>query len=213
MHDGREARPKDASVGAEGRRATGCLHPMANPSLPKGRPGSPGVDMEFYGPFAHIPGRLEWCRIRSPTHGVFDTCIVIEQTTSDPVTVYVNADNGEAFMHDRFPECTTIRVPADALQMLESDGGHRLDCHLTADDGPLRAVHMTFQAAHAKPRQVPYGGQGRPVWGSRYTCDGIDLELDADVVGKMQRHDGARDLRGSPGIITVGSMGKLTLLD
>ncbi len=170
------------------------------------------MDTEFYGPFAHLPGKLEWCRIRSPTHGVFDTCIVIEATTSDPVTVYVNSDEGKRFMADRFPSCTTIRVPESALQMLETAGGHRLHCRLAAAEGPLRNADMTFNATPGVPREVPYGGQGKPVWGSAYTCTGVDLELDAAVRGELAWVTGLQDLDGVAGILTVGSMGRLEQL-
>ncbi len=171
-----------------------------------------GMETEFYGPFAHIPGRLEWCRIRSPTHGVFYTCIVIEATTSDPVTVYVNAEAGERFMKDRFPDCKTIRVGPGALRMEEFQDGHHLHCRLTAAQGPLRSVDMTFTAQPGVPREVPYGGENKPVWGSKYTCTGIDLELDAVVAGDIGRKEGVETLRGASGILTVGSMGQLSLI-
>ncbi len=170
------------------------------------------MDLEFFGPFAHLPGRLEWCRIRSPTHGVFDTCIVIDRTTSDPVTVYVDSDQGERFMAERFPGCTAIRVPAGAMTLQESDGGHRLHCRLAAKSGPLRNADMTFKATPGVPRQVAYGGEGKPVWGSAYTCRGVDLELDAAVRGELVWATGPEDVAGTPGILTLGSMGELTLL-
>lgn len=163
---------------------------------------------EFYAPFAHLPGRLEWCRIRGPTHGVFDTVIVIEETTADPVTVYVDSDEGVAFMADRFPESTAIRLPAGAIAMQESPDGRRLQCSIRADDGPLRAAEMSFHAGGGAPREVAYGGDG-PCWGSRHVCTGVDLELDAAVHGLIQWADHEEPLDGAHGILTMGSMGTL----
>lgn len=167
---------------------------------------------EFFAPFAHIPGRLEWCRIRSPTHGVFDTCIVLGDSTADAATVYVNDDSGEAFMAERYPECTTIRVHAGDLRMRESPDGRRLHCRLVAHEGPLRRAEVAFLAQGRVPRQTPYGGQGRPVWGSRYTCWGVDLEYDAELHGILRWEDEREVLSGTPGILTVGSCAKITPL-
>ncbi len=218
MVDGPQGRfaPKDESTGCgrpardscgAGARRRPWTAPVFNTC-----PGPPVVAVtEFYAPFAHLPGRLEWCRIRSPTHGVFDTCIVIEKTTADPVTVYVNSEAGERFMTQRFPESTAIRVPANRLVMQESDGGLRLQCRLRADRGPVRRIDMQFRAQAALPREVPYGG-GR-CWGSRYTCTGVDLELDADVTGLVRWADRDEPLAGGRGIVTVGSMGTLTQIE
>lgn len=164
---------------------------------------------EFYAPFAHLPGRLEWCRIRGPTHGVLDTCIVLGETAADPATVYVNSEAGERFMSDRFPECSTFRVASRSLGIQESVDRLRLHARLHADDGPLRRAEMAFTARSDVPRQVEYGGHGRPVWGGRFTCWGVDLEVDADVHGII-RWEGEREaLAGTPGILTLGSMGRL----
>ncbi len=164
---------------------------------------------EFYAPFAHLPGRIEWCRIHASTHGSFDCCIILGDSTADPATVYVNDDIGEDFMADRFPECTTIRLPAKSLRMQESQHGRRLHCHLNATEGPVRSVDMAFVAEAGKPREQAYGGEGKPVWGSKFTCRGVDLELDCAVHGVVNWADGPEPLAATQGILTVGSYGVL----
>ncbi len=69
---------------------------------------------EFYAPFAHIEGKYEWCRIRTTTHGIFDTFILFPY--SEQVTVYVVDDAGEQFMRDRYPECDTYRPCGSRLR-------------------------------------------------------------------------------------------------
>ena len=178
------------------------------------------TDYEFYSPFVHIPGRYEWCRIHSATHGSFDCFIVIHEGTDKPVTVYVASEHGAAFMADRFPESAAIRVAATELR-LQADGAPGGDWvvqgGLTAHDGPLIAAEMTFRApavdssGGALPRAVPYGGRDFPVWGSRWRCEGVDLELAARVEGYVA-HRGAVDreeLTGTPGVLTLGSYGAL----
>lgn len=162
---------------------------------------------EFYSPFAHLRNKLEWCRIRSPTHGIFDVVIVLPGRTDVPVTVYTNSDNGAAFMADRFPESTTYRVPTGALQMAESQGGLHLECRLDAEEGPLRRARMSFTAQSRVPKEVPYGGDA-PCWGGRFVCTGVDLELDAKAEGLLRWHDREEPV-DSQGVLTVGSMGNL----
>jgi hypothetical protein len=171
----------------------------------------PGVAYEFFAPFAHVPGRYEWCRIRSPTHGVFDTFIVLGASTAAPATVYVNSVLGQAFMAERYPECTTVRVQPSGLAMQEAPDGRSLTGTLAADAGPVRKASMTLRApGMALPRAVPYGGDGAPVWGSRFTCWGVDLALDATAEGSVERDDGKREtLRGVPAVLTLGSFGRL----
>ena len=101
---------------------------------------------EFYAPFAHIPGRFEWARIHSTTHGSFDCFIVIHEGTDQPVTVYVSSDQGERFMTDRYPESRGIRVLEHNLSIIAGAKGHTLECRLEAEEGPVRFATMTFSA-------------------------------------------------------------------
>ena len=180
---------------------------------------------EFYAPFAHLPGRYEWCRIHSTTHGSFDCFIVIHGTTAEPVSVYLCSENGARFMVDRFPESETIVVGENDLriEMVDDDDAIRVHGELVATGGPVREARMRFVApADALPRATPYGGRGFAVWGSRWTCDGVDLELDAAVTGFVTRSDGAPDrelparagsrsetIDGETGVLTLGSYGRL----
>lgn len=170
-------------------------------------------DFEFYAPFAHIEGKYEVCRIRSASHGVFDTFIVLGQSASDPATVYVNSAMGEGFMAERFPECTIIRVAPSQLVIQEESQGRIVSINLTSDEGPVTAVSLRFVASpQAMPVQVPYGGNGQRVWGSRWTCFGVDLNLDAHVEGTL--NDGElRRFQGVAGIVTLGSFGRLERLE
>lgn len=141
---------------------------------------------EFYIPFAHIPGRYEWARIHTETYGAFDICIVIETTTDQPVTVYVNTENGQRFMVERYPESTTILVDPGDLT-IESDLTFTyLLGRIRSDSGPIRSGEMRFTTVEdAIPRAVPYGGEGFSVWGSRWSCSGVDMELDAVCSGYL----------------------------
>jgi hypothetical protein len=171
----------------------------------------PDVAYEFFAPFAHVPGKYEWCRIRSPTHGVFDTFIVLGATTQVPATVYVNSVLGQAFMAERYPECTAIRVPPGGLQLDESPDGRTVTGTLAADAGPVRKATMAIRApGMALPKAVPYGGEGGPVWGGRFTCWGVDLNLAATADGSIERADGKKEtLRAAPAILTLGSFGRI----
>jgi hypothetical protein len=174
----------------------------------------PDVVYEFFAPFAHVPGKYEWCRIRSPTHGVFDTFIVLGASTGHPATVYVNSVLGTHFMRDRYPECTTVRVAPTALIVDESADGRTLTGSLAASEGPVRKATMTLRApATALARSVPYGGEGKPVWGGRWTCWGVDLALDATADGTLELADGKKEhLRGAPAIVTLGSFARIAPL-
>jgi hypothetical protein len=171
----------------------------------------PDVVYEFFAPFAHIEGKYEWCRIRSPTHGVFDTFIALGKTTSDPATVYVNSVLGMAFLRDRYPECTAIRVVPGGLRIEESEDGRTVIGTLKAGDGPVREALVTMRAAAtALPKAVPYGGEGKPVWGGRFTCWGVDLTLNGTADGFLLKADGKRETyRGHPCIVTLGSFGRI----
>lgn len=178
-------------------------------------PDTPDVVYEFFAPFAHVPGRYEWCRIRSPTHGVFDCFILLGVGgPAAPVNVYVATDAGEKFMKERYPESTVHKVGMGDLRIEERDAGRTLICDLRARAGPVRTVKMTFQApGGAMPRQVPYGGKGEPVWGSkRWTCWGVDLVVDATVTGAIEWENYAEPLQRVPGIVTLGSFGRIAPL-
>jgi hypothetical protein len=177
-------------------------------------PDGPGVVYEFFAPFAHVPGKYEWCRIRSPTHGVFDVFILLGASTNVAATVYVNSTLAAAFMADRYPECKTVRVPPGGLVLQESPDGATVTGRLRAIEGPVREVDMTLRAAgQAIPQQAPYGGEGKPVWGSRFTCWGVDLNLEGNADGRIVWADGrAEQMRGEPCIVTRGSFGRLAPL-
>jgi hypothetical protein len=177
-------------------------------------PDGPEVAYEFFAPFAHVAGRYEWCRIRSATHGVFDAFILLGKSTAVPATVFVNSTLGDAFMRERYPECATIRLPPSGLSLADSADGRTVTGTLKAADGPLREATMTLRAGPgAIPRTVPYGGDGRPVWGGRWTCWGVDLVLDGHADGRLLWADGRIEgLRGEPCIVTLGSFGRLAPL-
>lgn len=180
-------------------------------------PDDASVVYEFFAPFAHVPGRFEWCRIRSPTHGVFDAFILLSPVggPAAPAVVYVAHDWGAKYMKDRYPECETHLVGMGDLRLDERDAGRTVIGELRARAGPVRTVKMTFQApGGATPRMVPYGGRGEPVWGSKkYTCWGVDLVVDATVTGVVERAEGyAEPLNRVPGIVTLGSFGRIAPL-
>lgn len=174
-------------------------------------PDGPDVAYEFFAPFAHIPGKYEWCRVRSPTHGVFDLFILLGQSTSVAATVYVNSTLGAQFMAQRYPECRTVRVPPSGLLITESPDGATVTGKLRAPEGPLREADLTLRASAASiPKQVPYGGEGQPVWGSKFTCWGVDLNLDGSADGRLVWEDGRQEtVRATPCIVTRGSFGRL----
>jgi hypothetical protein len=170
------------------------------------------VTHEFYSPFAHLPGRWEVARIHTTTHGSFDVWIVIHTTTDQPVTVYVNGENGERYMRDRYPESTAIRVAPDDLVIKVEPDGSRVTAHLTAGAGPHRGGDLTFTAVPgAAAEAVPYGGEAFAVWGSRWSCTGVDLAIPAAVTGTITGADGTPLPVDTPdgGIITLGSYGHL----
>lgn len=172
------------------------------------------VVYEFFAPFAHVEGRYEWCRIRSPTHGVFDVFILLDpEGTDTPATVYVNNGPGEAFMRERYPQCTTFRVDAKALRIEEADGGRTVEGRLEAEDGPVRKATMRLAAGEdgTPPQDVAYGGTGGPVWGNPgLTCWGVDLVLPAVADGTLERADGTEEtFDKEPAIVTLGSFARI----
>lgn len=178
-------------------------------------PDTPDVTYEFFGPFAHVPGRYEWCRIRSPTHGVFDCFILLRSGPGGPAVVYVSSDAGEAFMRERYPESECLRVRPEELRIEERDAGRTVMGDLRAKAGPVRTVKMTLAASPvAVPRQVPYGGKGAPVWGSkRWTCWGVDLNVDGFATGAIEWAEGYTEpLRNVPCVVTAGSFGRIAPL-
>ncbi len=177
-------------------------------------PDGDDVVYEFFAPFAHVPGRFEWCRIRSPTHGVFDCFIVLGASTSVPATVYVDSDHGEEFMRERYPESTCIRADEQGLTIEESPDGRRVQGSMVAPSGPVQRATMVFQAGPGLPEQASYGGSGDPVWGSeRFTCWGVDLNLAARVTGEVETKAGVETLQDVPAVITLGSFGRIASLE
>jgi hypothetical protein len=177
----------------------------------------PEVVYEFFSPFAHVPGRYEWCRVLSPTHGVFDLFILLSpEGPGKPATVYVGNPHGQRFMKDRYPECTTYRVQEDDLRLAATPDGRGVNASLLAGEGPLRRVEMKIQAtADATPRNEVYGGEGVPVWGSKkYTCWGVDLLLDATADGQLlwSDKDEPDELDREPAIVTLGSFARIAPL-
>ena len=163
---------------------------------------------EFYAPFAHVEGKYEWCRLRTTTHGVFDTFILFPY--SKQVTVYVHDEPGERFMRDRFPECDTFR--ALRLTLHEQDEGHIVEGALAAEVGPVQEAMMRFIASSGLPKAVEYGGSDKPVWNSQhFSCWGVDLNLEARAVGHVRWHDARLErLEDVPAIVTMGSFGRIT---
>lgn len=172
-------------------------------------PDPPGVVYEFFAPFAHVEGRFEWCRVRSPTHGVFDLFIALDpRGTSQPADVYALEGAGQRFLAERYPECARHR--ATLLTLDEKDGGRTVAGFLAAREGPLCEAAMTFTAPEGVPEQVPYGGEGTPVWGSaRFTCWGVDLVLRGRAKGHVKRADGRVEVVDDAGIVTLGSFGRI----
>jgi hypothetical protein len=162
---------------------------------------------EFYSPFAHIEGKYEWCRIRSTTHGVFDTFVLYPY--SKQVIVYVIDDSGERFMHDRYPECDTYR--ALQLKIGEPESGPAVKGSLVADIGPVREATMQFTTLSSLPKAVEYGATDRPVWNSkRFACWGVDLVLEARASGQIRWNDNRLErLEDVQAIVTAGSFGRI----
>lgn len=172
----------------------------------------PEVVYEFFSPFAHVEGRYEWCRIRSPTHGVFDCFILLE---AKPVVVYVNSAEGARFMAERYPESTAIRVAPRALRLCAKRDDRVVRGRLRAKEGPVRKVRMTLAASpSAVPKNVPYGGTGAPVWGSaEWTCWGVDLVLEGQAAGTLRFADGRKEvLKAVRALVTLGSFGRIAPL-
>ena len=169
---------------------------------------------EFYAPFAHIPGCYEWCRIHCPSHGSFDTFIVIETETDEAVTVYVASDAGAAFMADRYPESRCIRVPEGALSITADASGRRVEGFLESSEGPVSLAEMTFEAPADGPlADRAYGGEGHRVWGGRWSCAGVDLEAAASVSGRVVTEGRERCIDGTDAVLTLGSYGTIRRLE
>ncbi|MCG8453139.1 MAG: hypothetical protein MI717_08165 [Spirochaetales bacterium] len=168
---------------------------------------------EFFAPFAHIPNRYECCRIHAPSHGSFDVFIVIETQTHEPVTVYVNDDAGVAFMASRYPESQCIRVAPEHLTLESQQKGCQVEGYLKAQEGPIQEAHLVFQCTHESAlKAVPYGNKGFSVWGSQWSCTGVDMEQEAQVTGFVQTPQGKEEFHQSSAIITQGSFGHIQSL-
>lgn len=172
------------------------------------------VYTEFYSPFVHIPGRYEWCRIHNADYGSFDMFIIIHAGTDQPVTVYVNSELGKQYMDDRYPESTTYVIkPGDLSIDVEKDTRAIIGT-LRSRRLPIRSVSMRFvPAANAPIRERRYGGDAFRVWGSNWSCSGVDLEIDAVVTGSFVQDDGEEVFHDTPGIITLGSYGHIRPFD
>ena len=177
-----------------------------------------GETLEFYAPFAHIPGRYEAARIHNPDYGSFPAFIVVHTGINAPVSVYVNSESGERFMRERFPESACYRVDARLLTLTAARDGRSLRVVLSASDGPVREADLVFAATgDARPTPAPYGGAELSVWGSAFSCRGVDLNLSGRAGGYLVAVDGNGD-GDEPAtrpvdheaIITLGSMGILT---
>ncbi|MCA1813117.1 MAG: hypothetical protein LC624_04085 [Halobacteriales archaeon] len=126
-----------------------------------------------------------------------------------PADVWHASHAGARFLEERYPECRAHA--AEELRIDERDGGRTVIGVLRSADGPVREAAMRFTAPEGIPEQVPYGGDGKPVWGSRFTCAGVDLDLAAHVQGRVVRPDGSVErLDGAPGVVTLGSYGRIT---
>jgi hypothetical protein len=173
----------------------------------------PDVVYEFFAPFAHVEGRYEWCRIRSPTHGVFDVFIVLNpEGTQRPAVVYVNDEAGKSFMADRYPACKTIQLPGEALVLAERERGRVVQGRMESRQGPVRKAEMTFTAdADETPTNVAYGGTGSAIWGNEaLTCWGVDLVLRAEVSGEIHHESGEIEaFAGDDALVTLGSFGRI----
>lgn len=172
-------------------------------------PDGPDVVYEFFAPFAHVEGRFEFCRIRSPTHGVFDTFILVGLS---PVVVYTSSPAGERFLRERYPEVVCHHVPDEDLLITEREDGRVVAGMLRASEGPVALAEMTMAAPRdARPEAVPYGGEGKPVWGSkRFTCWGVDLVLRGKAQGAVWWADGREErIEDEPCLVTLGSFGRI----
>jgi hypothetical protein len=169
---------------------------------------------EFFSPFAHVPGKYEWCRIHSPTHGSFDCFIVLGESTAVPPSVYVNSETGERFMADRYPESATFRIAPGRLRIRASADGRFVRGVLRAETGPVLRADLRFNAEPGTiPSAVPYGGAGFPVWGGQWACEGVDLALDGKCDGSIRFQDGSSErLRNTPCIVTAGSFARIVPL-
>lgn len=166
---------------------------------------------EFFSPFAHIPGSYEWCRIHSPTHESFDCFIVLAESTAKPPLVYVNSSAGMSFMQDRYPESRCIMVPETRLKLGVEKKGLLVIGELHCSEGPVRKALMRLEAKESQtPRQEAYGSDNFAVWGSRWSCEGIDLNMDASCNGTLEREDGyIKVFKDEPCIVTAGSFARI----
>ncbi|HVL88467.1 MAG TPA: hypothetical protein VM681_10770 [Candidatus Thermoplasmatota archaeon] len=176
-------------------------------------PDDGDVAYEFYAPYAHVPGRFEWIRLRTRTHGTFDAFVLLPADANAAPDVFVNSDDGSDFLHERFPEARAWRVPERALRIDERDAGRTVAGRLRSEDGPLREADMVLSVPIREPPQtVRHGGEGAPRWGSKqWTGWGVDLALRATAAGTIrwaERHR-PEDLRAVPAVVTLGSFRRI----
>lgn len=173
-----------------------------------------GAVWEFYSPFAHIPGKYEWCRIHSPTHGSFDTFIVLAESTDRPPWVYVNSENGERFMAERYPESAVYKLRPQDLTIEASPDACTVEGRLSSAAGPAADVRMRLSAdVRDIPHALPYGGESFAVWGSRWSCTGVDLVRSGHCDGHIEiRNEERYILRSVPCIVCAGSFGRINPL-
>src|SRR5436189_227281 len=82
-------------------------------------------------------------------------------------------------------------VLPNGLRIEETNDGRTITGHLDAQSGPLRKADMALRAPPGiPPKNVPYGGEGKPVWGGRFTCWGVDLVLDGSCEGTLEWESG-----------------------
>ena len=166
---------------------------------------------EFYSPFAHIPGRYEWCRLHNAHYGSFLLFIVIHGATDKPVTVYVDSDAGATYMRDLYPESTAYKLAPGSLRLSQDADSGAVSGSLSTIQGPIRGVRMRFDPVAGAPlRESPYGGEEFRVWGSAWSCTGVDLEAPAVVNGSVHEPTRAIEFDGTEAVIALGSYGHIT---
>ncbi len=118
-------------------------------------------------------------------------------------------------MASRYPESRCCRVPAECLSITASAEGLRtegvLDVPQSArSDGPVSRARMVFEAEpHAVPEEKHYGSSRFTVWGSKWSCTGVDLELKARVSGLIILKEKEEVFDKTQGIICLGSYGDI----
>lgn len=161
---------------------------------------------EFYGPFAMVDDLIEFVHIVSPTHGEFDTALLLEPR---PPQIYVASDAGERFLRERYPNARAFRVAAHELLLESLDHGRALVCDLTARDGPFRRLSVLVRAER-DARYTPERYEAKGVWGSPgLACLGVDIRLAARASGRIEWADGRIEAVDRRAVLFRGSYGKI----